>query len=103
MIEFQQEPAPTADALWALAREYQQRTEAYDRTVCTGPVGVDGVMPATPRELALIGRHAQDVLRSIRLRAERDGYSVEQLQEAMRAYGSSAQSGRDLVADFPST
>jgi len=31
-------PSPEQKQLRELAREYHERTEAYDRTVCTGPI-----------------------------------------------------------------
>ena len=46
---------PQAVALW---RFYYAQCEAYDRTVCTGPMGRDGILPATSHERGLIGRHA---------------------------------------------
>lgn len=45
-----------AVALW---RRYHEQCEAYDRTVCTGPIGRDGIMPATPTEHGLVLRHAR--------------------------------------------
>lgn len=45
-----------------LAERYVRESEAYDRTVCTGPIGRDGVMPATPHERALISRNAQQLM-----------------------------------------
>lgn len=47
---------PQAVALW---RFYYAQCEAYDRTVCTGGMGRDGVLPANSHETALIGRHAR--------------------------------------------
>ena len=52
------EPDPLLPQAVALWRNYYAACEAYDRTVCTGPMGRDGILPATPHELALIGRHA---------------------------------------------
>ncbi|WP_225775918.1 hypothetical protein [Pseudomonas sp. Marseille-Q5115] len=46
-------------ALRAIAEGYHQGTEAYDRTVCTGPLGVDGVLPATAHEQGLITKNAR--------------------------------------------
>jgi hypothetical protein len=44
-----------------LARTYHEETEAYDRSVCTGPEGRDGIMPANSREQALISANARRV------------------------------------------
>jgi hypothetical protein len=69
--------------LVALAEEYYHRTELYDRTVCTGPIGPDGIMPATPAELATINRHADQVRRELVDRALRAGFTAAQFKEAL--------------------
>lgn len=69
--------------LVALAEEYDRRAEAYDRTVCTGPIGPDGIMPATHAELAAINRHAHQVRRELVDRAVRSGFTEAQFKEAM--------------------
>lgn len=65
------------------ATRYHTECEHYDRTVCTGPMGRDGVMPATPREMALITRNAHAVRKQIELEAERDGFTREELARAI--------------------
>jgi hypothetical protein len=81
--EYQQEP-PATSPLDDLAREYRDRTEGYDRTVCTGPVGPGGgVLPADPREAALIDRHAAAVRKELWRRAEALGVSREEFRRAM--------------------
>lgn len=52
-------------ALYKLATQYHAECEAFDRTVCTGPVINGSIMPATPREMATISRNAKEVLRRI--------------------------------------
>jgi len=74
---------PMDRRLWDLAVEYHQRCEAYDRTVCTGPIVKDGIMPVTHRELALINRHAVVVRRDIAQRAEQMGFTRKELQKAI--------------------
>lgn len=69
--------------LMALAEEYDRRTELYDRRVCTGPIGQDGIMPATPAERAAITRHAHQVRRELVDRAVRAGFTEAQFKEAM--------------------
>lgn len=44
------------------ALRYIHETEAYDRTVCTGPIGRDGIMPANARERAQSIRFASSLL-----------------------------------------
>lgn len=53
------EPDPLLPQAVALWRFYYAQCESYDRTVCTGPMGRDGILPATSHETALIGRHAR--------------------------------------------
>jgi hypothetical protein len=69
--------------LVALAEEYERRAEAHDRTVCTGPMGPDGIMPATHAELAAINRHAHQLRRELVDRAVRAGFTEAQFKEAM--------------------
>jgi hypothetical protein len=78
------EPKPTDHRLLDLAREYYRRTEAYDRTVCTGPMTRDGIMPATYRERGLINHHAGIVLSELRKQAERQGFTKDEFRSAMR-------------------
>lgn len=66
-----------------LAAEYYRRAEEYDRTVCTGPIGPDGIMPATPAELAAINRHADQLRRELVDRALQAGFTAAQFKEAM--------------------
>ena len=66
-----------------LAAEYYRRAEEYDRTVCTGPIGPDGIMPATRAELAAINRHADQLRRELVDRAMRIGFTAAQFKEAM--------------------
>lgn len=42
-----------------IAAGYIQRTEEYDRSVCTGPIRLGEIQPATPYELGLVNRNAQ--------------------------------------------
>ena len=46
---------------------YYERCESYDRCVCTGPIGRDGILPMTGRELGLIGSNAMKVRREMML------------------------------------
>lgn len=47
------------------ALRYVHETEAYDRTVCTGPIGRDGIMPANASERALSIRFSSDLLHTL--------------------------------------
>lgn len=64
-----------------LARAYHEQCEAYDRTVCTGPISKsDGIMPATNWERILINRNAI----ATRKRLFRDTtYTPQEIQAAI--------------------
>lgn len=51
-------PTESQRRLSAAAEQYVAETEAYDRTVCTGPIKHDSIMPATSREHSLVNRNA---------------------------------------------
>ena len=63
LCTFRQSPAEAE--LRRAAERYVSETETYDRTVCTGPIGKDGILPATPREFALVSRNAHSLLTRI--------------------------------------
>lgn len=76
---------PTDAALVDLAAEYFLRTEQYDRTVCSGPIGRDGIMPANAHEHGAINRNARQVRRELIERAEEAGFSKKQFDSALIA------------------
>lgn len=76
-----------------LAREYHERTEAYDRTVCTGPIVRGGIMPATPEQHALINRHARTVHDELAVEAARLGFTSKQWLEATHNFGARPKGG----------
>lgn len=51
-------PTEAERRLFAAVEQYVAETEAYDRTVCTGPVMRDGIMPASSHEQGLANRNA---------------------------------------------
>jgi hypothetical protein len=74
------------DPLAALAVEYHQRTEAYDRSVCTGPIRDDGIMPATNEERRSINGNALRVRAEMLERAVELGFTERHLQKAIVHY-----------------
>lgn len=64
---YQCEFTPTArdNKLRELAQSYVSRCEAYDRTVCTGPVRYGEITPMGGHELALVNRNAKKVIEQI--------------------------------------
>ncbi|MCD9124008.1 hypothetical protein [Cupriavidus sp. UGS-1] len=74
-----------------LVDEYHRRTDDFDRTICTGPIGPDGErLPANAREMATIMRHANAVLQDVRDRAKLLGFTWKELREELRAYARSS-------------
>lgn len=65
------------------ATRYHTECELYDRTVCSGPIGLDGIMPATPGEMGLINRNARAVRARIDAEATRDGFTRKELARAI--------------------
>ena len=51
-------PTESVRRLSVAAEQYVAETEAYDRTVCTGPIKHGSIIPATPREHSLVNRNA---------------------------------------------
>ena len=66
-----------------LAKEYEDRCEAFDRTVCSGEERNGLAMPGNPKESALICKHARKVMDEI---CHREGISRADLQSALRSY-----------------
>ena len=75
-----------AEKLQALVVEYHTRTEAYDRSVCTGPIRSDGIMPATVEERKLIGANARQIFNELSAEAIRQGFAVSELQKGISGY-----------------
>jgi len=67
----------------SLAAEYHERCEAYDRTICTGPIIRNAIMPATNRERSKSIGNARTVLYELEQRAARVGYTRGQLIRAI--------------------
>jgi len=76
---------PTAEEiqLRKLAEQYHERTEAYDRTVCTGPVIRCGIMPAGFSQWMLVQRNASLVRRELYIDAAELGFTQQQWQDAI--------------------
>jgi hypothetical protein len=66
-----------------LAERYHRETEAYDRTVCTGPIRDGSVLPIGPHEMALVNRNAIKVRERIMAEAAAAGISTEDMRRAI--------------------
>lgn len=51
--------------LQSIAEQYVRETEAYDRTVCTGPIRHFGIVITTRQQRALVNRYAQELMTSL--------------------------------------
>ena len=69
--------------LHELAKRYHAETEAYDQTVCTGPIVNGGIMPATSYERGLINRNARQAFDRIAQEASGHGISRAELWHAV--------------------
>lgn len=59
------QPLPTPAELRAAAERYVREAEAFDRTICTGPIIDGAIMPASPHERAVISRAADELFKSL--------------------------------------
>lgn len=66
-----------------LAARYCDTTEAYDRTVCSGPIVEGAIQPATDRERALIARFARQTLSQVLEEAQQAGFTRTELNHAI--------------------
>lgn len=78
------EPTERELKLHALAVRYITETEAFDRTVCTGPIGRAGILPATHHELVAINRHSMNLLGKLAIEAKAIGFERSELLEAIQ-------------------
>lgn len=69
-----------------LAKKYHADTEAFDRTVCTGPIVDGGIMPANPRERAAINMNASKALKATLDQAETEGLARDEMRRAIGRY-----------------
>jgi hypothetical protein len=70
--------------LHELAARYHELTEAYDRTVCTGPIVHVAIQPIGFHEFGLINRNARRVRNEMQRQAAEHGITYEELSAAIR-------------------
>ena len=98
---FQCHPTPTAVdlELYQLAQTYYLQTEAFDRTVCTGPIRHGEILPASEDERRRINAHAAEVLSRLQERARLlHPNGIELLRDEMKRYVRSGQAHADIAA-----
>ena len=67
-----------------LAKQYHSETEAFDRSICSGPVVDGSIRPIGSRESTLINRHAAQVRRRIIEEGHRRGVRQGLILQAIR-------------------
>ena len=97
LSDFEQEwqPSERDKRLHDLATRYHTECEAYDRTVCTGPIRHGEITPWTPRELGLVNRNAQLVKRRLLDEAAREGITADDLHRAISHWRGTASNLRN--------
>lgn len=73
--------------LCELAQRYHREAEAFDRTVCTGPIINGAIMPIHPSEVAAISGNAIKLRKRFMLEAEFVGISRAELSRAISRLG----------------
>ena len=76
-------PSEQDNRLYELAKRYHEEAEAYDRTVCTGPVMHGSVMPFDHRELALVNGYAWRLRKQIMTEAAAHGINAQDMARAI--------------------
>jgi len=76
-------PSEKDNKLQELARRYHAETEAYDRTVCTGPIVDGSIQPYGGRQTVLINQHARQVFLRIEAEAASHGISKAEIWRAI--------------------
>lgn len=88
MSEYQQEwiVSPEDRRLRELAERYHAECEAFDRTVCTGPIVHGAIIPVDARELAAVNVNATKVLKATLDLAESEGLRRDEMRRAIGRY-----------------
>lgn len=81
--QYLQRPPEQDPRIAELAERYHHETEAYDRTVCSGPILHGLVMPANGREFVLINKNARLALRQVLAEAAQAGIPRLDMQRAI--------------------
>lgn len=69
--------------MWELAETYHEKTEAFDRIICSGSVKNGSVWPANVYEFRMVNKNANNVHRSILEEASKYDITAEEMQNAI--------------------
>ena len=78
--------SPTEEFLQKCAKEYHERCDRFDRSICTGGGDNGRVSPVTAEQRIAISKHAIEVLRELQRRCIERCVSLGKLQEAIVAH-----------------
>jgi len=81
-VPFQSDPLH--EKLVDLWLDYYRESERYDRTVCTGSIGRDGILPATLDQRELVIANSKHLLYNLHVAADKLLYRMPK-EEALRA------------------
>ncbi|MGB3222541.1 MAG: hypothetical protein WBB23_07050 [Desulforhopalus sp.] len=74
--------------LYLLAQEFHERTEEYDRTVCSGEIIRGSIMPVTPGERSMCNKNALKIREELVRRAKMEmGIHRDEVARAFGRYG----------------
>jgi hypothetical protein len=79
--------------LHQLLKQYYEAAEAYDRTVCTGPIIDGAILPATPLERALVSQHAATLWRELLTSAQNLGLDPATVRSSYSRFARPSASG----------
>lgn len=82
-----QQSYPQNNDMTELACRYHRETEAYDKTVCTGPVVAGVIYPLNRKELCLVNINAQKTLGLIKQEAAAKNIDPKDLMHEIRRVG----------------
>jgi hypothetical protein len=69
-----------------LAERYHRETEAYDRTVCTGPIRDGSIVPINQSQFVLVNRNAHKVRKQIMCEAKQYGIDPQDMARAISTF-----------------
>jgi hypothetical protein len=73
-------PTPADEFLFEVAKQYVRDTEAYDRTVCSGPIINGSIMPATSHQAGLSSRNASKLFATL-LNQNAGSFTAKELRQ----------------------
>ena len=79
-------PAEKDRIKYELAKKYHDKTEAFDRTVCTGPIIDGAIMPASSYQSKVISQYACSLRHELFKEAQQYEITPKELRTAISHY-----------------